>query len=642
MVMKEGMYFKGDEYKKLTTDQQSKLRELKKAKAARLANTGETSPPGTPATQGTQPQSGTRSHNIANVLTNTMSITPSAPPKEKILYQGVEYKIASTNITYIVGNHKTAKMGSLLDGGANGGLGGSDMRMLHETHDRVDVTGIGNKQITDVPVGTGASLIFTTTGPIIGIFNQYACTGTGNTIHSCGQMRSYGVSIDEVPIRLKGTQSIRHPDGYVIPLHVRNGLTYMDMSLPSDTDLLQYSHVVFTSDVHWDPSTLDQELRMDEVHTFEADLIPDYGEEYATTVPYSDEEEFEELLEGTYRDTRSSTKRYKKKRTDTVLKSVVQPIVLGPNNIPSSLPPSVASFPENNSIDQSDGDSISCPALWDQRSDSSSSSDGEYFAGYTCRKKLPVNQAIPSRVPQEIHLDDFGEYVIEDNPLTEKVEHALQDDFTAYVDNCLREVHFNKVDKSRQNWDDLSPNFGFIPQNRMEKTVENTTQFGRVDHRWPMRHHFKSRSPAYNVRRLNDIFGSDAIISSTPAHDDGIKGHGGCKILQLFSGWRTKYKRGYPLSKHSEFPECLKTLIRKVGAPNGLFMDNAYNETSKPVDSILNVYAIDDMQSEPHYQNQNPTERDIQEVKKMTNGLMDRTGTPPKYWLLCVLYVTNW
>jgi hypothetical protein len=52
------------------------------------------------------------------------------------------------------------------------------------------------------------------------------------------------------------------------------------------------------------------------------------------------------------------------------------------------------------------------------------------------------------------------------------------------------------------------------------------------------------------------------------------------------------------------------------------------------------MYCIDDMQSEPHHQHQNPAERRIQDIKKVSNHLMDRTGTPAEYWLLSLLHTT--
>jgi hypothetical protein len=51
------------------------------------------------------------------------------------------------------------------------------------------------------------------------------------------------------------------------------------------------------------------------------------------------------------------------------------------------------------------------------------------------------------------------------------------------------------------------------------------------------------------------------------------------------------------------------------------------------------MYAIKDFQCEPHHQHQNFAERQIQEVKKRCNILMDRSGSPASYWLLCAKYV---
>jgi hypothetical protein len=45
------------------------------------------------------------------------------------------------------------------------------------------------------------------------------------------------------------------------------------------------------------------------------------------------------------------------------------------------------------------------------------------------------------------------------------------------------------------------------------------------------------------------------------------------------------------------------------------------------------------LHSEPEHQNQNYAERRIQEVKKLSTAMMDRTGTPHKYWLLALLFV---
>ena len=92
--------------------------------------------------------------------------------------------------------------------------------------------------------------------------------------------------------------------------------------------------------------------------------------------------------------------------------------------------------------------------------------------------------------------------------------------------------------------------------------------------------------------------------------------------------------------KHDkEFVNTLEDNIRKRGAMDKLISDRAQVEISKRVHDILRALFIDDWQSEPHCQHQNPAERRIQTVKRGTNTLLDRTGAPAYTWLLAILYV---
>ena len=79
-------------------------------------------------------------------------------------------------------------------------------------------------------------------------------------------------------------------------------------------------------------------------------------------------------------------------------------------------------------------------------------------------------------------------------------------------------------------------------------------------------------------------------------------------------------------------PGTLLDFICKWGAMDGLYSDNAKVQTSYAVQDILHQYNINDMQSEPKMQHQNPAERHIQEVKSMTNILMDHSGSPRYLW----------
>ena len=69
----------------------------------------------------------------------------------------------------------TTTKGALMDSSANGSMAGSDMRILnYHAQDRAHVTGIAGNSLLDLPIVTGAALIVTTHGPVIGIFHQYA------------------------------------------------------------------------------------------------------------------------------------------------------------------------------------------------------------------------------------------------------------------------------------------------------------------------------------------------------------------------------------------------------------------------------------------------------------------------------------
>ena len=83
--------------------------------------------------------------------------------------------------------------------------------------------------------------------------SEYAHKPDSKTIHSKSQIESFGSLVHNSAVLAGGHQVIVTHEGYVIPLHVRNGLCYMDMHPASDSDLDQYS-VYFLPLIH--PGTL--------------------------------------------------------------------------------------------------------------------------------------------------------------------------------------------------------------------------------------------------------------------------------------------------------------------------------------------------------------------------------------------------
>jgi len=544
MVMKPWMIFEKSVFlNKLTDKQRKELKELHaKKKQQRLArrtiNVAETTEANsTPDTDNSRPDSPIPTDPICAVLSNrsvrssqvyTLSEQSQSDDNapEHVTHRGRTYKLCASKIKYKIMHYQEAdkETGALLDGGANGGLGGDDVELVENTHHSVVVSGIADIDINNVPICTVRSKIETHKGPIIAYFHQYAHLGKGKTIHSTNQLRHFGCEVDDIPKSVNGKQQLRHPDGYVIPLSIRDGLAYMDMCIPTSEEVDKYPSVFFTSDARWDPCVLDNEQTVSDLNVSEEEETPDLYEENI-----SDTGNF--LFDGVF----------------------------------------------------------------------------------------------------DIEPEDYSVHALNYNM---KEFPALDD----YVDKCLRQVHNRKIRPEDPDLKKLAPYFGFVEEKRIQKTIENTTQFGKVENRVPFRRHFKSRFPAHNVSRVNDVFSVDTFFSSVPAYDDGITGHGGSTSFTVFAGKKTRRLYGEGQQTKKQFPAILQNFIRKVGAPDGIFSDNAGEETSKAVKQILRYFAIDDMQSEPGNQWQNYAERQIQELKKMSNLFMDRSGCPPAFWLLCLLF----
>ena len=101
---------------------------------------------------------------------------------------------------------------------------------------------------------------------------------------------------------------------------------------------------------------------------------------------------------------------------------------------------------------------------------------------------------------------------------------------------------------------------------------------------------------------------TDTFFSDISAHDDGILGHGGSNMVQVYVGVQSLITAVFPMKTEGEMPGTLLDFIRKIGAPNALFSDNAKVQIGKMVQTILCMYATDDLQCEPHHQHQNPAE----------------------------------
>ena len=91
----------------------------------------------------------------------------------------------------------------------------------------VNIQGIDNHRINEIPIVATGGIINTQKGPVIAIMYQYAYAGKGKSIHSCAQLEAHKQTVHDKSKKMGGKQRIETLDGYIIPLNVRSGLPYM-------------------------------------------------------------------------------------------------------------------------------------------------------------------------------------------------------------------------------------------------------------------------------------------------------------------------------------------------------------------------------------------------------------------------------
>ena len=94
--------------------------------------------------------------------------------------------------------------------------------------------------------------------------------------------------------------------------------------------------------------------------------------------------------------------------------------------------------------------------------------------------------------------------------------------------------------------DKLRPYFGWVNKHTIEKTFHKTTQWDVVSTRYPMRNHFKSRFPAFNIPRCSEEVATDTF-SDTPAIGSGVT------MAVIVVGKRSLVTDVYPLKSQKQF-----------------------------------------------------------------------------------------
>ena len=159
---------------------------------------------------------------------------------------------------YQVSKHSVrSPRGAMVDRGANGGIAGNDCKIVELSGRRIDVTGINNHQISQIPVGTVAAHAVSQRGEVILIMHQYAIHQENRTIHSCVQLEHFGNMVEDRSLKAGGNQRLTTQDGYVFPIDIVQGLPYIKMRVPSDDEYATLPHVIMTADVPFKYGSMD-------------------------------------------------------------------------------------------------------------------------------------------------------------------------------------------------------------------------------------------------------------------------------------------------------------------------------------------------------------------------------------------------
>ena len=501
----------------------------------------------------------------------------------------------------------------MVDRGANGGLDGSDMRVINKTHRKINIQGIDNNEVTGLDVVTAATLLNTSQGKVIGIFNEYAFLGKGSSIHSSGQLEWFKTNVDEKSVKVGGTQLITTLDGYSVPLLIKDGLAdATSLGRPTDQDMDTYPHVFFTSPDEWDPSVLDHDPP--HLDGLDPSQVPDQPFGDPRFDAYGDFNEriianLNTLLDAPTGDCGSYTE----------ISSVFTV------NLHQSSP------------QEPDWDALRPFFAWTSPSSIKPffTSPDEWDPSVLDHDPPHLDGLDPSQVPDQPFGDprfdaygDFNERIIANlNTLLD----APTADCGSYTEiSSVFTANLHQSSPQEPDWNALRP---FLHA-KIKDTFNVTTRHGTAPHTQDyIKKHFQSRNPVFNIPRCSEAVATYTIFSDTPAVDDGST------MAQFFCGRDTLVCDAYGIKSTKQFINTISDNIRRRGAMDTLISDGGKYEISKRVTDLLCSLFIQDYQSEPYHQHQNKAENCFGLAKCYTNTVMNTSGCPACCWLLCLQYI---
>ena len=540
----------------------------------------------------------------------------------------------SIRVSINTGNLRASRVGwsALIDRGANGSIAGSDMKVISRTEKTIDLSGIDDHTVRNVPLVTAGGVVATPQGDVLLILHQMAdMTRDSKTIISAVQLEAFGCKVYEKSPKLtRTTPYIVTPGGYRVPMSIRNGLPYIRMRPFGEKDWNDLPHIAITSPAEWDPTVLDASVSPHWYKQQPTDLAPMRN---SLLTPAG---ELKDSLEGSDEDESDSDRRH-------------QAVDRGRINVYLTrlIASELEDFYTLNVLTRKQR-SQSGESLWD--------SDGEPDEEVTKpqrkeatkkgratkpRRKARRKATKPSGPPETTDEDDT-----QPPPLLipETVDSSDDED----EEECTPPTSYNNPAKtldtsaryamkpSRSNHAQYAKHFPGTNLDTLKATFKATTQLGTrgAVEGFNLRDRIIAPNPVLSIPRRHEDVATDTLYSRTPAIDDGST------AAQFFIGRRSHFRSITPLgTSDKQFAYRLMDEIRKYGAMDRLISDNAKAQISSRVKDILRTFSIKDWTSEPHKGNQNFAERGWKDTKTKVNNLLNSSGAPANTWLLALGYI---
>ena len=161
------------------------------------------------------------------------------------------------------------------------------------------------------------------------------------------------------------------------------------------------------------------------------------------------------------------------------------------------------------------------------------------------------------------------------------------------------------------------------------RTIDATTQLGIRTRPGDLIRRFKTNDRMLRYNRLNVEMYTDTAKSAVKSHDQ-------MRYIQVYAtagGW----VKAYPMASKSDTPGTLQDLLKDIGVPARLILDNSLEQTKGEFRKLARDAGIRIIQTEPYSPWQNRAELAIRELKKATRRRMARTRTPEVLWSDCVV-----